>query len=771
MDADNRQHRMEQFFEALRVLRMSWVVALIAVLVLVVPGQVHDLYRTLAENLRRAESAAAGLRQAAITALLLFVAAFLITYVGRHRAAVRMSKVPAPGPVLSASLRWGPPVCGTLLLAGAVLGMLLAALDVSSIADNLDRQIDPILAEMKAATRYLTFAAIALAAAGVLFLLATYTWDRRGGAPVPPSATAFSRPWQLLCYAVAIFMIATAFVPSVSVPLAQQAGSLAIFLLFISVLMVVLSLLQSASDRHGIPYILLLVIWALSWTVLDAGNMHRVVFVERSKDAPDASEIGPRFQEWLAARKDKEAFDGQPYPVYLVSAEAGGLYAAQFTAKVLARIQDQCPNFAQHVFAISGVSGGSLGAAIFSSLAKKEATNAPWSPCKLEFDALARPGPLEKKVDALLEQDFLAPIVSRALFADFLQHFVPVSLASDLPLLSGLTQLSRGRALEESIEDAWARQGGAGKNPFARPFLEHWDATDAGPALLINTTNVEDGRLMVIAPFRAAAQEAGSDVAYLHSHAVVQDKDITLGTAVGLSGRFPWILPPAKMSNSPLALVDGAYFESSGLETLRSLRFALRPFERGTQPLVKVHTIVIGSQQPAGVSTQGLLDEATPPVRAMLNVRLRRGYSVRNALLDENLRRALRDCPSAGLQTLNTSEGATQNQVRSVSCSASPEPQFSLQYELFNLPLGWKLSHGMQSIVEQHSRGRCLTLDRALAKEVNPYTAEEILVKNRVSEYLVAYSLTPSERSVQLLEEFNAKCRPAQPAAPTDSQR
>ena len=493
--------------------------------------------------------------------------------------------------------------------------------------------------------------------------------------------------------------------------------------------------------------------------------MHRITVVDRPKDIPPVSEIGNRFVEWLGARKDRDVFEGQPYPVYLVAAEAGGLYAAQFTAKILARIQDQCPSFSQHVFAVSGVSGGSLGAAMFAALAKKEATNAPWKPCKLDLAAEPTPGPLEKRIDRLLDGDFLAPIVARALFADLAQHIVPVSLVSNVPGLTGLTQMSRGRALEESIEDSWAKWERGGKNPFSSPFLEHWSPTDAGPALLINTTSVEDGRLIVIAPFRATVQESGSDIAYLHANSLPETKDVTLSAAVGLSGRFPWVLPPAKVPGSPLALVDGAYFEASGLEALRAVRFALRPFE--LNGLIKLHMIVIGSQQPEGAATPGLLDEATPPVRAMLNVRLRRGYSVRNAFLDENYRQALLECPGGGMHSLNTTDGAgggsaQDSQVRTVPCSARPEPQFTLEYERFNLPLGWKLSHVMQSIVEQHSRGRCLPEDLStISKEPDAFSVAELFLKNKRSEFLVAYSLTPiaQERSTQLLEEFTAKCR------------
>ena len=65
MDAEARRHRMDEFFEALRVLRTPAVVALLAVCLLVLPDQVRDLYRALAENLRKPDGSTIALSQAA----------------------------------------------------------------------------------------------------------------------------------------------------------------------------------------------------------------------------------------------------------------------------------------------------------------------------------------------------------------------------------------------------------------------------------------------------------------------------------------------------------------------------------------------------------------------------------------------------------------------------------------------------------------------------------------------------------------------------------
>jgi hypothetical protein len=112
----------------------------------------------------------------------------------------------------------------------------------------------------------------------------------------------------------------------------------------------------------------------------------------------------------------------QVRPLFIVATEGGGIRTAYWTATVLGTIQDADPSFADHIFAISGVSGGSLGAAVFDAL-----------------EAEATPqGEFTKRGQAILSQDFLSPAIATMLFPDLIQRFLP------FPVLF----LDRGRWLE-----------------------------------------------------------------------------------------------------------------------------------------------------------------------------------------------------------------------------------------------------------------------------------------------------------------------------------
>ena len=79
----------------------------------------------------------------------------------------------------------------------------------------------------------------------------------------------------------------------------------------------------------------------------------------------DKDKLAAQFREWLAKRRPDPSVR---YPVFIFAAEGGGIYAASGIALFLAALQDQNPRFAEHVFAISAVSGGAVGSSMFHAL-------------------------------------------------------------------------------------------------------------------------------------------------------------------------------------------------------------------------------------------------------------------------------------------------------------------------------------------------------------------------------------------------------------------
>lgn len=361
---------------------------------------------------------------------------------------------------------------------------------------------------------------------------------------------------------------------------ARHLGPMTIVLLAAVVWITFGTLLAYLGTVLRLPLVLFVLLLAVVWSVLDWNDNHalRHLSVDSSSPLPD---ISIEFARWLDKRADANEYES--YPVFIVSAEGGGLYAAYFTAMVLSSLQDENPAFARHVFAISAVSGGSLGAAVFAGIASQEAHN--------QIHVSDQKGERFQDVaDRILSRDFLSPLLAAGLFPDTLQRFVPFPMQV----------ASRARALERGFESAWTAE--AQMHPtwndqlFSDAFYELWTdfASGATPALLLNTTEVETGQRMVICNLRPddrlyseSPNRTEGNAAIRTLAEVALDANPPLSTAVGLSARFPFITPAGYLMTKPESapatesgrrkqrFVDGGYFDNSGAATLADVLIAM----------------------------------------------------------------------------------------------------------------------------------------------------------------------------------------------------
>lgn len=265
------------------------------------------------------------------------------------------------------------------------------------------------------------------------------------------------------------------------------------------------------------------------------------------------------FREWFP-RRQQTCAGCADVPVYLVAAEGGGIRAAYWTALVLAHLADDRPEFAPNTFAISGVSGGSVGAAVYAALVR-DAASSPL-PCAAAGAGRSR---LEPCVDRILGRPLLAPTLAKLVGPDFAQWFVPLPIHS----------FDRAWALE----DAWAEayRDAAGRDTLAEPFLAAWPGPSGGvPALLLNGTHVQTGRRLLASPFLWTSAELPDTDDLL----TLLGADVPLATAAHNSARFSYVSPAGRLLTAEGQdrghVVDGGYFENSGAATVHDLLHALR---------------------------------------------------------------------------------------------------------------------------------------------------------------------------------------------------
>jgi hypothetical protein len=257
------------------------------------------------------------------------------------------------------------------------------------------------------------------------------------------------------------------------------------------------------------------------------------------------------FKAWQQARG---AHGGEP--VYLVAAAGGASRAAFWAGTLLLELERQArgqgKRFAPNIYAMSGVSGGSLGLAAFAgSLAVRDP----------DYERTAA------QVGAFLGQDYLAPMLGYLLYPDLLARFWPIPCpACDRSL---------------ALEGAWAR-GWEQRFPlspahdwFTRPLLAPGPDSASLPRLVFNATSASEGRRVVQSRLAFKLPQAYDLFGQAPGDPPLDTSRITLAQAVHNSARFPYISPPALVSTTAGErwdyLVDGGYFENSGAATLNPM--------------------------------------------------------------------------------------------------------------------------------------------------------------------------------------------------------
>jgi hypothetical protein len=385
------------------------------------------------------------------------------------------------------------------------------------------------------------------------------------------------------------------------------------------------------------------------------------------------------FKAWVDARRDEiaayESVRRKKFPVFIVSAQGGGIYAAAAAGSFLARLQDHCPRFANHLFAISGVSGGAVGAAVFEGMLKASRTDR----AECSSVAAASPDSLSSKTSAVVLDDHLSPLLGT--------------------LLADLLGLHPDRAL--ALEDSFIRSMRArGARALEAPFDQHWDARAAAPALLLNATWVETGYRVAFAPFSLGGMRDGTLYAFGDPKlASGPGGNLSLAGAAIVSARFPGVVPAFsfmrrgvggdKSSIQRWNFVDGGYADGSGAATALEIYKALQ--ESGLAGSVDLRLVLLTSARPEPDfdRIEGTIarDVLTPALTL---------FSVRDLLAKQAVMRTISEVETnAGAAALQNKEGPAQLG----ETDGWKATVIELDHESFTLALGWKISTATYKLV------------------------------------------------------------------------
>ena len=425
----------------------------------------------------------------------------------------------------------------------------------------------------------------------------------------------------VIAVAVALFFVMLLAVQSA----APALGSAAIVLFAAAGWIAVASVLDYVGMRLHLPVFRALLVTAIVFSLWNDNHAVRTLPEAQPAQRPN---VRLALRTWLL-RHDAALQRGERVPLFVVNAEGGGVRAAYWTVTVLGELQNRHPEFASHLFSLSGVSGGSLGASVFVALLNESRES------KLAFD-------LKRKAQDILSEDFLSPVVGAMLYPDLVQRILPIPVPA----------FDRARTLEEAWEHAWQKHVG-GRNRLREPFLRLWEDRNVWtPALLLNATWVETGKRIIAANMRVAASRRREDFVDVEdANAFFAPRSLSLSTAAHMSARFTYVSPAGSLlkdGKTQGRVVDGGYFENSGATTTLAILQTLEELQQSDPRWERVERYVIhisnepvdarfaddrlaGAADNPNIAPSHLLHEAFSPLWALLNTRNARGFYARES--------------------------------------------------------------------------------------------------------------------------------------------
>jgi hypothetical protein len=273
------------------------------------------------------------------------------------------------------------------------------------------------------------------------------------------------------------------------------------------------------------------------------------------------AELGAAFVDWLRHRPNPQA------PVIFIASSGGASRAAYWTTSSLGKLEDEARansrHFADNIFVISGISGGSLGAASFVT-ALDLVRKANSKGCSKVRDV----------ADGFTGRDHLSTVVGLMLFPDLVQRFLPFAV----------TKWDRSRGLEETWARDWNNvtqscgSAAALTNPWDRAFTSLYSTSAGGeplPALALSSTALGSGQAVMQTTFSMHTNDTFDIL-----DEKLETRSLTLAQAVHNSARFPYISPGGVVRLAADQSVwdrlgDGGYVEASGTLTLSQILHSL----------------------------------------------------------------------------------------------------------------------------------------------------------------------------------------------------
>lgn len=319
-------------------------------------------------------------------------------------------------------------------------------------------------------------------------------------------------------------------------------------------------------NKFRVPVFILLVVFALV-IASKFNNNHTIQTVTSIADTVMLHNRNAFYDSaycdyWLSQKLKNKILDStRKHTIFIVAAEGGGIRNCYWTYRVLSELQKLDTNFYDRTFAVTGVSGGSIGLGFYY--------NYLYFSDSLQRGRLAPTGAFTK-IDSICSADYLTRVTFGFMFPDLIQRFIPAPIDS----------WDRSKFLSNSFDDGFSNYFyKPNKNYLSNNYLTMWADTSIAfkyPVLLFNTIFNEEGVKAVYSPYRL------SDTYYANAMDLLfeTNRSVPMKEAMVSSARFPILTAPGLVWHDTFNvdtklfervklghISDGGGFENTGIQT------------------------------------------------------------------------------------------------------------------------------------------------------------------------------------------------------------
>lgn len=358
------------------------------------------------------------------------------------------------------------------------------------------------------------------------------------------------------------------------------------------------------------PVLLLTLLWIIFCSFFNDHTLLRFTDTKPSSLVAKRPGLNEHFNRWINVRQD---WPSDTMPIFLIAAEGGGIRSLNWTAGTLHKLDSLYPRFREQTFAISGVSGGGVGVALYETFKTGSfpTAKAPDAPQRAQL------------LRRTLGEDFLSPILGALFFHESLQRMVPFAIQ----------QLNRSNWLEDAWSLSFDRH--LRQNALEKPFLDLFQRDPLHtPSLLLNSVLTENGQKCILSNLRI--DSTFRDVVDIYG---ITQRDMPIKTAASLTARFPWVTGGGLLTRPNGEafghVVDGGYWDNTGLETTLSVLTAITPviqeFNRQARRPFQIVPVVIylqNSLHEDGPRVSDTFIDVLMPLEASINANQRKSSYV-----------------------------------------------------------------------------------------------------------------------------------------------